>query len=69
MAFKPEDLECIEQAITRGVKTVRFSDRTVEYSSMKDLLDTRDRILAELNSQAIPHRPKVVRLYTSGKGS
>ncbi|MCX9150577.1 phage head-tail joining protein [Pseudomonas sp. TB1-B1] len=67
MSFTPKHLEAIERAIARGEKTVRYSDRTVEYRSIDELLKARDEIRTSL-SQAVGPRSRVVRLYHGGKG-
>ena len=67
MSFTPEHLEAIERAIARGEKTVRYSDRTVEYRSIDELLKARDEIRTSL-SQAAGPRSRVVRLMHGGKG-
>lgn len=67
MAFTQEDLEKVERAIARGERVVRYSDRTVEYRSVDELLVARDAIRTGM-SQANGPRSRVVRLYHGGKG-
>ena len=67
MSFTPKHLEAIERAIARGEKTVRYSDRTVEYRSIDELLKARDEIRTSLTNAAGP-RSRVVRLMHRGKG-
>jgi hypothetical protein len=67
MSFTPKHLEAIERAIARGEKTVRYSDRTVEYRSIDELLKARDEIRTSLTN-AIGPRSRVVRLTHGGKG-
>lgn len=67
MSFTLKHLEAIERAIARGEKTVRYSDRTVEYRSIDELLKARDEIRTSL-SQAGGPRSRVVRLTHGGKG-
>ncbi|WP_397453774.1 phage head-tail joining protein [Pseudomonas lurida] len=67
MSFTPKHLEVIERAIARGEKTVRYSDRTVEYRSIDELLKARDEIRTSLTNAAGP-RARVVRLSHGGKG-
>ncbi|NWE75122.1 phage head-tail joining protein [Pseudomonas yamanorum] len=67
MSFTPKHLEVIERAIARGEKTVRYSDRTVEYRSIDELLKARDEIRTSLTN-AVGPRPRVVRLTHGGKG-
>ena len=67
MSFTKKHLEAVEAAIARGEKTVRYTDRTVEYRSVDELLKARDEIRTSLISAAGP-RSRVVRLYHGGKG-
>lgn len=67
MSFTQKHLEAIERAIARGEKTVRYSDRTVEYRDVDELLRAREEIRSSLISTAAP-RSRVVRLSHGGKG-
>ena len=67
MAFTQKHLDAIERAIARGEKVVRYSDRTVEYRTVDELLKAREEIRTSLTSAAGP-RSRVVRLYHGGKG-
>ncbi|MBJ9975285.1 hypothetical protein IAE35_05265 [Pseudomonas sp. S75] len=67
MAYTKAHLDAVERAIARGEKTVRYTDRTVEYRSVDELMRARDLIRSELVRSAGP-RSRVVRLYHGGKG-
>lgn len=67
MAYTKVHLDAVERAIARGEKTVRYTDRTVEYRSVDELMRARDLIRSELVQSAGP-RSRVVRLYHGGKG-
>ncbi len=67
MAYTKADLATVERAIARGEKIVRYSDRTVEYRTVDELIKARDLIRTELTSAAGP-RSRVVRIYHGGKG-
>lgn len=67
MSFTQKHLEAIERAIARGEKIVRYSDRTVEYRTVDELLRAREEISRSLISAATP-RSRVVRLSHGGKG-
>lgn len=67
MAYTQAHLAAVERAIARGEKTVRYTDRTVEYRSVDELIQARDLIRTELTKAAGP-RSRVVRLYHGGKG-
>ena len=67
MSFTKKHLDAVEAAIARGEKTVRYTDRTVEYRTVDELLKAREEIRSSLASDAGP-RSRVVRLYHAGKG-
>jgi len=67
MSFTKKHLDAVEAAIARGEKTVRYTDRTVEYRTVDELLKAREEIRSSLASAA-GARSRVVRLYHGGKG-
>ncbi|AGN81572.1 hypothetical protein N5K35_15610 [Pseudomonas sp. GD03651] len=67
MAYTQAHLAAVERAIARGERVVRYSDRTVEYRSVDELIKARDLIRTELAQSAGP-RSRVVRLHHGGKG-
>jgi hypothetical protein len=67
MSFTQKHLEAVEAAIARGEKTVRYTDRTIEYRTVDELLKAREEIRTSLTSAAKP-RSRVYRLYHGGKG-
>ena len=67
MSFTQTHLDAVEAAIARGEKTVRYTDRTVEYRTVDELLKAREEIRSSLINAAGP-RSRVVRLYHGGKG-
>jgi hypothetical protein len=67
MSFTPKHLEAVEAAIARGEKTVRYTDRTVEYRTVDELLKAREEIRTSLASSGKP-RSRVFRMYHGGKG-
>ncbi|UZE02148.1 phage head-tail joining protein [Pseudomonas mediterranea] len=67
MSFTQKHLDAVEAAIARGEKVVRYTDRTVEYRTVDELIKARDEIRASLVNSAGP-RSRVVRLYHGGKG-
>ncbi|RON43349.1 hypothetical protein BK666_19870 [Pseudomonas frederiksbergensis] len=67
MSFTQKHLDAVEAAIARGEKTVRYTDRTVEYRTVDELLRAREEIRSSLVNAAGP-RSRVVRLYHGGKG-
>ncbi|MNI02299.1 hypothetical protein D3C73_551650 [compost metagenome] len=67
MSFTQKHLDAVEAAIARGEKVVRYTDRTVEYRTVDELLKAREEIRTSLISAAGP-RARAVRLYHGGKG-
>lgn len=67
MSFTQKHLDAVEAAIARGEKTVRYTDRTVEYRTVDELLRAREEIRSSLVSAAGP-RSRVIRVYHGGKG-
>jgi hypothetical protein len=67
MSFTQKHLDAVEAAIARGEKTVRYTDRTVEYRTVDELLKAREEIRTSLASNARA-RSRVYRMYHSGKG-
>ncbi|MFY1071726.1 MULTISPECIES: phage head-tail joining protein [Pseudomonas] len=67
MAYTQAHLAAVERAIARGERVVRYSDRTVEYRTVDELIKARDLIRTEL-AQAAGPRSRVVRLHHGGKG-
>lgn len=67
MAYTKAHLDAVERAIARGEKIVRYSDRTVEYRTVDELIKARDLIRTELTNVAGP-RSRVVRVFHGGKG-
>lgn len=65
--FTLEDLEALEQALAKGIKRVRYTDREVEYRSVDEMLKVRDvmRQCLGLNGQEGRGRR---RLATTNKG-
>jgi hypothetical protein len=46
--FTSADLAAIEKAIASGATRVKYSDKEVEYRSMKEMMQARDLIRKEL---------------------
>lgn len=47
-AFTHENLLALEQAIVEGVKTVKYSDKEVEYRSISEMMQIRTLMRKEL---------------------
>ena len=67
MSFTQKHLDAVEAAIARGEKTLSYTDRTVEYRTVDELLKARDQIRSSLVAATGP-RSRVIRLYHAGKG-
>jgi hypothetical protein len=51
-AYTYADLAIVRAALLRGEQTVKFSDRTVTFRSIADLLKLETRIISELSAVA-----------------
>lgn len=57
--FTQESLTRLEQAISEGVMTVRYTDKTVEYRSLSEMIQIRTMMRKELGLiQESGHRKK-----------
>lgn len=48
MAWTQDDLTALEAAIATGALTVQYTDKKIEYRSLKDMLQIRDMIRGNL---------------------
>ena len=46
--FTQSDLDALESAIATGVKIVKYTDKVIEYRSLKEMLEIRDRMRQSL---------------------
>lgn len=68
MAITQQDIDRLDAAIARGERVVRFADRTVEYRSVDELIKARNDLRNEMSKASPTRRPRVARLFRSGKG-
>lgn len=57
MAFTPDQLQALDDAIASGELTVRANGREVTYRSLRDLLLARDAIARALADASAPSAP------------
>lgn len=70
MAFTKEQVAQLEGAISAGVLSVRYADRTVTYHSLAEMRRLLKQMREELSEAAGGRRRRrVVRLYQSGTGN
>lgn len=48
MAWTTADLEALDKSIAKGVTSVRYADRTVQYRSLEEMLKIRALMMDEL---------------------
>lgn len=58
MAYTQSDLDAVRAAIARGERSVQYSDRSVTYRSMDELLRAEERIANALAEAASETRKK-----------
>lgn len=72
MAVTQSDIDDLNAAIAVGERLVRKANgETIEYRSVADLIRARNdlaRQLAEQGASGKPRRPRITRLYQSGRG-
>ena len=47
-SWNAKDLEALEKAIAQGVRSVKYTDKEIEYRSLDDMLRLRDVIKRDL---------------------
>lgn len=52
MAYTQQQLDALEAAIGDGASVVKYSDKTVEYRSLADMMKIRDMMRADLGLSA-----------------
>ena len=63
MAFSQADLDALTAAASKGESAVMFQGRQVQFGSIKDLLDARDRVRYEIaRADGKARSPRYVRL-------
>lgn len=62
MTFTLENLEALNEAIATGTRRVRYSDKEVEYRTLREMLDLRDLMRRELGLI-----PPTVRIHPNHK--
>lgn len=53
MAFSIDDLEALDRSIALGVTTCQYSDRTVTYRSLSDMLRVRELMRKEVAPSSV----------------
>ena len=72
MAVTQADIDAINQALKNGERVVRSGDTYVEYRSVKDLIDARNSLQAQLTAETEAAsgnpRPRQTILVHGGRG-
>lgn len=71
MAVTQQDIDNLNAAIARGVRSVTIGGQTLIYSTTESLIKARNDLQAQLNAaaaQTAPRRSKQTRLYYAGRG-
>ena len=71
MAVTQADIDNLNAAIAKGVRSVTIGGQTVLYNTTDSLIKARDDLQAQLNAQAAqatPRRNKQIRAYYAGRG-
>ena len=71
MAVTQQDIDNLNAAIAKGVRSVTIGGQTVIYNTTESLIKARNDLQAQLNAltaQTAPRRNKQTRLYYAGRG-
>lgn len=71
MAVTQQDIDNLNAAIAKGVRSVTIGGQTVIYSTSESLIKARNDLQAQLNAlnaQTAPRRSKQTRAYYAGRG-
>ena len=68
MAVTQQDIDRLNAAIAKGVRSVTIGGQTVIYNTTESLIKARDDMQRQLNAQAGQRRNKQTLLYQSGRG-
>lgn len=65
MAWTQADLDEIEKAIATGARVIRTNDRTVEFRTLSEMIELRDRIREKVAGPAPGRRSRTSFAATS----
>lgn len=68
MAVTQQDIDNLNAAIAKGVRSVTVGGQTVIYNTTESLMKARDDMQRQLNAQNQQRRPKQSLLFQSGRG-
>ena len=71
MAVTQQDIDNLNAAIAKGVRSVTIGGQTVIYNTTESLIKARDDMQRQLNAQnaqSAPRRSKQTQLFQSGRG-
>ena len=71
MAVTQQDIDNLNAAIAKGVRSVTIGGQTVLYNTTESLIKARNDLRAQINAQAAqaaPRRSKQIRAYYAGRG-
>ena len=68
MAVTQQDIDNLNAAIAKGVRSVTLGGSTVIYGTAESLIAARDDLQRQLNAQNQRRRPKQSLLFQSGRG-
>lgn len=71
MAVTQQDIDNLNAAIAKGVRSVTIGGQTVIYNTTESLIKARNDLQGQINAQAAqaaPRRSKQIRAYYAGRG-
>jgi len=66
MAWTQTDLDALNKAISNGVTSVRYADRSVQYRSLNEMLKIRSLMMDELGLPGVAK--EAMRKFSYSKG-
>lgn len=68
MAVTQQDIDNLNAAIAKGVRSVTIGGQTVIYNTTESLIKARNDLQTQLSAQSKPRRNKQMRAYYAGRG-
>lgn len=68
MAVSQSDIDALNQALKNGERVVRSDGVMVEYRSVKEIIDARDSLVAQMAAESTISRPRQTIIVHGGRG-
>ena len=68
MAVSQSDIDALNNALKNGERVVKSDGVLVEYRSVKEIIDARDSLVAQMAGQSAVARPRQTIIIHGGRG-